>query len=152
MVQLSQLYVTTEKTIALTIRTFFGRVMSLLFNALFVSVWFHSCSHCLQWFWSPWGGNLSLLPHCLFYLLCSNGAGCHGPFFFLFFFYYLVLSWLFHSPPSPSPRGSLVPLCFLLLVWYNLHIWGCWYFFQQSYSTFSFNDWNVNRTRNTYLG
>ena len=38
MVQLSQLYVTTEKTIALTIRTFFGRVMSLLFNALFVSV------------------------------------------------------------------------------------------------------------------
>ena len=33
-VQLSQLYVTTGKTIALTIQTFVGRVMSLLFNTL----------------------------------------------------------------------------------------------------------------------
>ena len=31
-VQLSHLYMTTEKTIALTRRTFFGKVMSLLFN------------------------------------------------------------------------------------------------------------------------
>ena len=34
MVQLSQLYVTTGKTIALTIQTFVSRVMSLLFNTL----------------------------------------------------------------------------------------------------------------------
>ena len=34
MVHLSQLYVTTGKTIALTIQTFVGRVMSLLFNTL----------------------------------------------------------------------------------------------------------------------
>ena len=33
-VQLSHLYMTTEKTIALTIRTFVGKVMSLLFNTL----------------------------------------------------------------------------------------------------------------------
>ena len=33
-IQLSQLYMTTGKTIALTIRTFVGRVMSLLFNTL----------------------------------------------------------------------------------------------------------------------
>ena len=33
-VQLSQLYVTTGKTIALTMQTFVGRVMSLLFNTL----------------------------------------------------------------------------------------------------------------------
>ena len=33
-VQLSQLYVTTGKTIALTIQTFVGNVMSLLFNML----------------------------------------------------------------------------------------------------------------------
>ena len=32
MVQLSMPYVTTGKTIALTIQTFFGKVMSLLFN------------------------------------------------------------------------------------------------------------------------
>ena len=34
MVQLSQLYVTTGKTIALTIWTFVSRVMSLFFNML----------------------------------------------------------------------------------------------------------------------
>ena len=33
-VQLSYPYVTTEKTIALTRQTFFGKVMSLLFNML----------------------------------------------------------------------------------------------------------------------
>jgi len=33
-VQLSHLYMTTEKTIALTIQTFVGKVMSLLFNML----------------------------------------------------------------------------------------------------------------------
>ena len=34
MVQLSHLYITTEKSIALTIQTFVGKVMSLLFNML----------------------------------------------------------------------------------------------------------------------
>ena len=34
-VQLSQLYMTTGKTIALTIQTFVGKVMSLVFNVLF---------------------------------------------------------------------------------------------------------------------
>ena len=34
MVQLSHLYTTTGKTIALTIRTFVGKVISLLFNML----------------------------------------------------------------------------------------------------------------------
>ena len=35
MVQLSHSYITTGKTIALTIQTFVGKVMSLLFNTLF---------------------------------------------------------------------------------------------------------------------
>ena len=30
-----------------------------------------------------------------------------------------------HSPPSPSLRGSLVPLLFLQLEWYHPHICGC---------------------------
>ena len=34
MVQLSHVYMTTEKTIALTVQTFVGKVMSLLFNML----------------------------------------------------------------------------------------------------------------------
>ena len=54
-------YMTTGKTIALTRRTFVGRVMSLLFNTLsrFViaflpsSVFFMAASHHLQWFWRP---------------------------------------------------------------------------------------------------
>ena len=44
------------------------------------------------------------------------------------FFEYSVLSELFHSLLSSSSTGSLVPLCFLQLKWYHLHIWGCWYF------------------------
>ena len=62
-VQLSHPYMTTGKTTALTRWTFVGRVMSLLLNMLLGwsqlffqggSVFeFHSCSHHLQWFWSP---------------------------------------------------------------------------------------------------
>ena len=37
----------------------------------------------------------------------------------------------FHSLLSPSSKGSFVPLHFLPLDWYHLHIWG-WYFSQQS--------------------
>ena len=39
----------------------------------------------------------------------------------IFVFECLVLSQLFHSPLSPSSRGSLVPLCFPSLGWYHLH-------------------------------
>ena len=46
---------TPVKTIALTTWTFVGTVMSLLFNMLFFQgasiLWFHGCSHHLQWFW-----------------------------------------------------------------------------------------------------
>ena len=71
MVQLLQPYVTTGKAIGLNIWIFVGRVMSLLFNTLSslslfscqeAIIWFHDCGHCLQWFWSPRRGNLSLLP------------------------------------------------------------------------------------------
>ena len=46
----------------------------------------------------------------------------------IFVFECWVLSQLFNSPLSPSSRVSLVPLHFLPLKWYHLHIWGCWYF------------------------
>ena len=62
-VQLSHPYMTTGKTIALTRRTFVGKVISLLFNMLSRLVitflprskrlLIHGCSHHLQWFWSP---------------------------------------------------------------------------------------------------
>ena len=49
---------TTRKTIALTRRTFVGKVMSLLYSMLSFllrsrRLLFHGCSHHLQWFWSP---------------------------------------------------------------------------------------------------
>ena len=44
------------------------------------------------------------------------------------FFEFWVLSQLFHSPLSLSSRVSLVPLHFLPLEWYHLHVWGCCYF------------------------
>ena len=64
MVQLSHPYMTTGKTLALTIWTFVGKVMSLLFNALSrfchslsskkqAFFKFHGCSHHPQWFWNP---------------------------------------------------------------------------------------------------
>ena len=54
--------------------------------------------------------------------------GCHD-----LRFLNVVLSQLFHSSLLPSSRGYLVPLHFLPLEWYQLHIWGCWYFSQQSW-------------------
>ena len=49
------------------------------------------------------------------------------------FFKCWALSQLVDSSLSLSSRGSLVPLCFLPLECYHLHIWGCWYLSQQSW-------------------
>ena len=71
-VQLSHLYMTTGKAKALTILTFVGKVMSLLFNILsrFVIAFFqeqacfnyHGCSHCTQRFGTQENKSLSLFP------------------------------------------------------------------------------------------
>jgi len=70
-VQLLHPYMTTGKTIALTIWTFVSKVMSQLLNMLSRLViaflprskclLFHGCSHHLQWFWSP-NNKVSLFP------------------------------------------------------------------------------------------
>ena len=54
-VQLSQPYVTTGKTIALTIWTFVGRLMSLLFPTLsrFVIAFLSRSNHLISWLQSP---------------------------------------------------------------------------------------------------
>ena len=47
---------------------------------------------------------------------------------------FLILSFkLAFSRSSFTSRDSLVPLYFLPLEWYHPHIWGCWYFSQQSW-------------------
>ena len=61
---------------------------------------------------------------------------CHevmGPDAMILIFSWWISSQPFHSPLSPSSRGCLVPLRFLPLEWYHLHIWSCWYFSWQSW-------------------
>ena len=55
MIQLSQPYMTTGKTIALTRQTFVGRVMSLLFNMLsrLVIAFLQGASVLISWLQSP---------------------------------------------------------------------------------------------------
>ena len=140
MVQLSYPYMTTGKTIALAIWIFVSKVMSLLFNMLsrFAIAFFPRSKHLLiSWLQSPSAVILeskeiksvtvfTFFPFCLPW---SDGARCHD----LSFFECWVLSQLFHCPLSLSSRGSLVPLHFLPLEWYHLHIWGCWCFSEESW-------------------
>ena len=88
LVQLSHPYMTTEKTIALTRRTFVGKVISLLFNMLSRLVitflprskrllisWY---SHHLRWLWSPQNKVWHCF-HCFpIYFPWSYGTRCYG--------------------------------------------------------------------------
>ena len=122
MVQLSCLYMTTGKTIALTIRNFVIKVMSLLFYTLsrFFITFLPRSNHLISWLQSP--SIVILEPKKRKSVTASTFSSsiCHEVkvpdamilgFFFVFFWYW-VLSRLFHSPPSPPSRGSLVPLRF----------------------------------------
>ena len=93
MVQLSHTYMTTGKTIALTIRTYICKVMSLLLLSRFViaflprskRLWFHGCSHC-----SDFRAQETEVCHCFhcfpIYLQWSDGTGCHDLFFWILSF------------------------------------------------------------------
>ena len=86
-VQLSHPYMTTGKTIALTRRTFVGKVMSLLFNMLpRLVITFLPRSKCLliSWLQSPSAVILKprkIVSHCFhcfpIYLPWSDGTRCH---------------------------------------------------------------------------
>ena len=130
MVQLSHPYMTTVNTIALTRQTFIGKVMSLLFNMLsrLVIAFMAAVTIC-----SDFGAQKNKVFHCFHclptYFPRSDGTGCHD----LCFLECWVLSQLYQSPLLLSMRGSLVPLHSMPLRWCHLHIWGCWYFFWQSW-------------------
>ena len=84
-VQLSHKYMTTGKTIALTRRTFVGKVMSLVFNMLsrLVITFLPSSKRLLiSWLQSPsavdFGAQKNKVSHCFsIYLPWSDGTGCH---------------------------------------------------------------------------
>ena len=88
MVQLSHLYMITRKTIALTIQTFVGKVMSPLFNTLpsfviaflpwskrLLILWF--CSHCPSDFWVQENKICHSFHFFPIYLPWSDGTGSH---------------------------------------------------------------------------
>ena len=87
MVQLFHTYMTTGKTIALTIQIFVGKVMSLLFNMLsiFVIDFLPRSKHLLiSWLQSPSAVMLEtkkIASHCFhcfpIYLPWSDGTRCH---------------------------------------------------------------------------
>ena len=134
--KVSHPYMTTGKIIALTIWSFVGKVMSLLFNVLsWLVIPFFLRSKCLL---ISWLKSLSIViletkkiksvtastfpPY-----ICHEMVGLDA-----MILVFWVLSHLFHSPLSSSSRGFLVLLHFLQLGWCHQHIWGCWYFSQQS--------------------
>ena len=126
MVQLSHLYMATGKTIVFTNWTFFGKVISLVFNTL---PRFSSFAVILQWFWSPRKKKF-VTASTFSPSICHEVMGLDAK---ILVFLWWVLSQLFHFPLSPLSRGSLVPLHFMPLEWYHLHIWGYWYFSWQSW-------------------
>ena len=131
-------YMTTGETIALTMLAFVSKAMSLLCNMLsrFVIALLPR-SKCLLILWpevcSDFEAQEMKISHSFHFLsICfpwSDGTRCHD----LCFFECWISSQLFHSPLSSSSRVSLIPLNFLPLKWYHLHIWGCWYFSQKSW-------------------
>ena len=134
MVQFSHLYMTTGKTIALTIQTLVKWCLCFWIYCLGLSqiffqgaaiFKFHGFSHHLQWFWR-WRKKKSVTLSTLFLSICHEVMD-QMPWSLVFAC--SVLSQLFHSLRLSSSRGSLV-LCFLTLKWYLLHMWGCWYFSQ----------------------
>ena len=106
MVQLSHPYMTTRKTIVLTVQTFVGKVMSLLFNMLssFV-IAFLPRSKCLliSWLQSPFAVilepkkiNLSLFPLFSHLFAVKWWVGCHELHFLNVEFYASFFTLLFH--------------------------------------------------------
>ena len=88
MIQLSHLYLTTGKTIASTIWTFVGKVVSLLFNMLsrFVTAFFPQKQASFNFMatvtiCSDFGAQENKISHCFhfspFYLSGSDGTGRH---------------------------------------------------------------------------
>ena len=118
-VQLSHPYVTTGKTIALTRRTFVGKVMSLLFNMLsrlVITFLPRSKRLLISWLQSPSAVILEPLQTKSDTVSTVSPSISHevmGADAMILVFWMLSFKPTFHSPFSLSSRGFLVPLHFL---------------------------------------
>ena len=120
MIQLSYPYVTTAKNTAWTIRTFVGKVMSLLFNTLSrFLIAFLPRSKCLLKLSRLQSPSAVILeskkkkPVTVSIFSPSIYREVMGPDAMILVFWMLSFKSAFHSPLSPSSTGSLVPLRFL---------------------------------------
>ena len=140
-VPLSHPFITTGKTIALTRWTFVDKVMlcHMLFNMLsrFVITFLPRSKRLLiLWLQSP--SAVILEPPKIKSATVSivSPSICHemiGPDAMILVFWMLSFKPTFSLPSCTFIKGSLVLLHFLPWRWCHLHIWGCWYFSQQSW-------------------
>ena len=120
-------------TLAFTIQTFVIKVMSVLFNMLsrFVIAFLpRSKLLLISWLQSPLAVILETKKIKSITASTFSPSICHevmGQDAMILVFQMLSFIPAFHSPLSPSLRGSSLPLLFLPLVWCHLHIRGFWY-------------------------
>ena len=131
---------TTGKMIVLTIQTYVSKLMSLLFNMLprLVIAFLPRNKQASFNFMAAVTicsdlGAQEIKSVTVFIVSPSIFHEVIRPDAMILVFGMLNFKPTFHSPLSPSSGGSLVPLHFLPLEWYHLHIWGCWYFSWQSW-------------------
>ena len=118
-IQLSHPYMIIGKTIALTRRTFMGKVMSQRFDMLSrMVITFVPRSKCLLISWLQSPSAVVLEPPKIKSLTVSTVSPSishevMGPDVMILVFWMSSFKPTFHPPPSLSSRGSLVLLCFL---------------------------------------
>ena len=123
-----------KKNIVLTIWSFVSKGISLLFNILsrFVIAFLpRSKHHLLSWLLSPSAVILEPKKRKLVTASICPLSICHEvmrPDAMILVFWMLSFMPAFSLSLLPTSRGSLVPLYFLSLEWYHLHIWSCWHF------------------------
>ena len=132
MVQSSHPYMTTGKVIALTIRTFAGKVVSLLFNMLtrLVIVFLLRSKHLpISWLQSP--SAVILEPKKIKSVTVSivSPSICHevmGLDAVILVFWMLSFKPVFFTLLFHFHQETLLFLCFPPLGWCYLHIWDYW--------------------------
>ena len=112
---------------------FVGKVMSLLFNMLsklIITFLPRSKRLLISWLQSPSTVILEPPKHKVSHRFHFSPSICHevmGPGAMILVFWMLSFKSTFSLSSFTSSRGSLVPLHFLPLGWYHLHIWSCYF-------------------------
>ena len=131
---------TTGETIALTIQTFVGKEMSLLFNRLsrFLIAFLPRGKCLFSWLWSP--STMILEPRKIKSVTASTFIPIYFPWSDEMHSTILVFWMLSFKQAFSLSSFTLIKRLFssslLPLEWYYLHIWGCWCFSQQSWFQF----------------